>query len=160
MKKTHLFQEFNENILRRNSNSELFRRQAKSENKRETDRLICHRSVLYRHHKHHHSCLWKKFVRNKEVFTGDLTTSGVLSVYGITDAINSKAVQSSYCSESELFTGENHSPGPGRLVPSSHQRSELSNTILGTFSRGDKRVRLVLSPYTYISGVITAEPVK
>ena len=34
----------------------------------------------------------------------------------------------------------NHSPGPGRLVPSSHQRSELSNTILGTFSRGDKRV--------------------
>ena len=46
--------------------------------------------------------------------------------------------------ESELFTGHvrttNHSPGPGRLVPSSHQRSELSNTILGTFSRGDKRV--------------------
>ena len=35
---------------------------------------------------------------------------------------------------------DNHSPGPGRLVPSSHQRSELSNTILGTFSRGDKRV--------------------
>ena len=36
---------------------------------------------------------------------------------------------------------DNHSrgPGPGRLVPSSHQRSELSNTILGTFSRGDKR---------------------
>ena len=37
---------------------------------------------------------------------------------------------------------DNHSPGPnpGRLDPSSHQRSELSNTILGTFSRGDKRV--------------------
>ena len=37
---------------------------------------------------------------------------------------------------------DNHSPGPGpgRLVPSSHQRSELSNTILGTFSRGGKRV--------------------
>ena len=39
---------------------------------------------------------------------------------------------------------DNHSPGPGpgprRLAPSSHQRSELSNTILGTFSRGDKRV--------------------
>ena len=37
---------------------------------------------------------------------------------------------------------DNHSPGPwpGRLVPSSHQRSELRNTILGTFSRGDKRV--------------------
>ena len=36
----------------------------------------------------------------------------------------------------------NHSPGPGpgRLVTSSHQRSELSNTILATFSRGDKRV--------------------
>ena len=36
---------------------------------------------------------------------------------------------------------DNHSPGPGpgRLVPSSHQRSELSNTILCTFSRGDKR---------------------
>ena len=31
-------------------------------------------------------------------------------------------------------------PWPGRLVPSSHQRSEFSNTILGTFSRGDKRV--------------------
>ena len=31
-------------------------------------------------------------------------------------------------------------PGPGRLVPSSHQRSELSNTIIGTFSRGDKEV--------------------
>ena len=30
---------------------------------------------------------------------------------------------------------DNHSPGSGRLVPSSHQR-----TILGTFSRGDKRV--------------------
>ena len=50
-------------------------------------------------------------------------------------------------SESELFTGytrqdNNHStgPGPGRLVPSSHHRSELSNTILFTFSRGDKRV--------------------
>ena len=27
---------------------------------------------------------------------------------------------------------DNHSPGPGRLIPSSHQRSELSNTILGT----------------------------
>ena len=35
---------------------------------------------------------------------------------------------------------DNHSPGPGRLVPSSHQRSELSNTILGTLSRGEKRV--------------------
>ena len=37
---------------------------------------------------------------------------------------------------------DNHSPGPGpgRLGPSSHQRSELSNAILGTFSRGDKRV--------------------
>ena len=36
----------------------------------------------------------------------------------------------------------NHSlgPWPGRLVPSSHQRRELSNTIFGTFSRGDKRV--------------------
>ena len=33
---------------------------------------------------------------------------------------------------------DNHSPGPGRLVPSSHQRSKLSNSILGTFSRGDK----------------------
>ena len=48
-------------------------------------------------------------------------------------------------SESEMFTGdtsERHSPGPwpGRLVPSSHQRSELSNTILCIFSRGDKRV--------------------
>ena len=29
---------------------------------------------------------------------------------------------------------DNHSPGPGpgRLVPSSHQRSELSNTMLGS----------------------------
>ena len=35
---------------------------------------------------------------------------------------------------------DNHSPGPGRLVPRSHRRSELSNTILGTFSRGDKSV--------------------
>ena len=35
---------------------------------------------------------------------------------------------------------DNHSPGPGRLVPSSYQRSELSNTILRTFSREDKRV--------------------
>ena len=48
-------------------------------------------------------------------------------------------------SESELLLvtrqNDTHSPGsgPGR-VPSSHQRSELSNTILGTFSRGDKRV--------------------
>ena len=30
---------------------------------------------------------------------------------------------------------DNHSPGSGRLVPSSHQR-----TILSTFSRGDKRI--------------------
>ena len=50
------------------------------------------------------------------------------------------------CSESELLLvtrqNDNHSPGPGpgRLVPSSHQRSEPNNTILGTFSRGDKRV--------------------
>ena len=28
---------------------------------------------------------------------------------------------------------DNHSPGPGRLVLSSHQRSEPINTILGTF---------------------------
>ena len=37
---------------------------------------------------------------------------------------------------------DNHTPGPwpGRLVPSSHQRSELSNSILGTFSRGENRV--------------------
>ena len=35
---------------------------------------------------------------------------------------------------------DNHSPEPGRLVRSSHQRSELSNTILGTFGREDKRV--------------------
>ena len=37
---------------------------------------------------------------------------------------------------------DNHSPGPGpgRQVPSSHERSELSNTILSTSSRGDKRV--------------------
>ena len=36
----------------------------------------------------------------------------------------------------------NHSPGPwpGRLVPSSHQRSKLSNSILGAFSTGDKRI--------------------
>ena len=32
-------------------------------------------------------------------------------------------------------------PGPGRLVPSSHQRSELSNSILGANSPGDKRVQ-------------------
>ena len=48
--------------------------------------------------------------------------------------------------ESELFTGDTSEQQSftrtriGRLVPSSHQRSELSNTILGTFSRGDKRV--------------------
>ena len=50
-------------------------------------------------------------------------------------------------SESELLLvtrqNDNHTPGPGpgRLVSSSHQRSELSNSILGTFSRGDNRVR-------------------
>ena len=35
---------------------------------------------------------------------------------------------------------DNHSPGPviRELVPSSHQRSELSNTILGIFSRWDR----------------------
>ena len=49
-------------------------------------------------------------------------------------------------SESELLLvtrqNDNHlpRPGPGRLDPSCQQRSELSNTILGTFSRGDKRV--------------------
>ena len=35
---------------------------------------------------------------------------------------------------------DNHSPGPGRLVAISHQRTEFSDTILGTFCRGDKRV--------------------
>ena len=36
---------------------------------------------------------------------------------------------------------DNHSPGPGlgRLVCNYHQRSELSNSILGAFHRGDKR---------------------
>ena len=42
-------------------------------------------------------------------------------------------------SESEMLLvtrqNDNHSPGP-----SSHQRSELSNTILSKFNRGDKRV--------------------
>ena len=40
----------------------------------------------------------------------------------------------------------NHSPGPGpgRLVPSSHQRSKLSNSILGALSRGDKRFQSTL----------------
>ena len=44
---------------------------------------------------------------------------------------------------------DNHSPGPGpgRVVPISHQRSELSNTILGTFNREDKRVwKCILVP--------------
>ena len=38
---------------------------------------------------------------------------------------------------------DNHSPGPviRELVPSSHQRSELSNTILCIFSRRDQRIR-------------------
>ena len=37
---------------------------------------------------------------------------------------------------------DNHSSGPviRELVPSSHQRSELSNTILCTFSRWDQRI--------------------
>ena len=37
---------------------------------------------------------------------------------------------------------DNHSPGPviRELVPSSHQRSELSNTILCIFSRWDQRI--------------------
>ena len=37
---------------------------------------------------------------------------------------------------------DNHSPGPviRELVPSSHQRSELSNTILCIFSGWDQRV--------------------
>ena len=49
-------------------------------------------------------------------------------------------------SESELFTGDTSElqsftrTRTRVLVPSSHQRSELSNTILSTFSRGDKRV--------------------
>ena len=42
---------------------------------------------------------------------------------------------------------DNHSPGTGRLVPSSLQRSELSNTILGTFSRGDLTVRVFGSAF-------------
>ena len=59
----------------------------------------------------------------------------------------------SFVSESELslvtHQNDNHSPRPwpGRLVPSSRQRSEFSNTILGTFSRGDKRVwKCILVP--------------
>ena len=37
---------------------------------------------------------------------------------------------------------DNHSPGPviRELVPSSHKRSELSNTILCIFSRWDQRI--------------------
>ena len=49
-------------------------------------------------------------------------------------------------SESELLLvirqNDNHTPGPWprRLDPNSHQRTELSNSILGTFNRGDNRV--------------------
>ena len=41
---------------------------------------------------------------------------------------------------------DNHSPGPGpgRLVPSSHQRSKVSSSILGALSRGDKRFQSIL----------------
>ena len=37
---------------------------------------------------------------------------------------------------------DNHSPGPviRELIPSSHQRSELSNTILCIFSRCEQRI--------------------
>ena len=49
--------------------------------------------------------------------------------------------------ESELFTGDmpeqqsfTGTMTRETIVPSSHQRSELSNTIPGTFSRGDKKV--------------------
>ena len=50
-------------------------------------------------------------------------------------------VDKRYRPESELMTctNDNHSPGlgPGRLVASPHQRSELSNTIACVFSRGE-----------------------
>ena len=48
--------------------------------------------------------------------------------------------------ESELLLvtrqNDNHTPGPGpgKLVARSHQRSELSISILCTFSRGDDRI--------------------
>ena len=60
-------------------------------------------------------------------------------------SINSSNIHDRYQNQNYLLVtrqNDNHSPGPGpgRLIPSSHQRSGLSNNILGTFSRGDKRV--------------------
>ena len=44
--------------------------------------------------------------------------------------------------QDSLLVNDNHSPGPviRELVPSSHQRSELSNAILCIFSRWDQRI--------------------
>ena len=55
---------------------------------------------------------------------------------------------------------QNHSSGPwpGRLAPSSHQRSERSNSILGTFSRGDKkRLEVYSNPVGWCRGNIAAQ---
>ena len=45
-----------------------------------------------------------------------------------------KTTHGVWCHQQPLSTS---GPWPGRLVPSSHQRSELSNSILGIFNRGD-----------------------
>ena len=65
----------------------------------------------------------------------------IITTMSVCDDVTEFQIQNQDCL---LVTrqNDNHSPGPGpgRLTPSSHQRSELSNTILGTFSRGEKSV--------------------
>ena len=73
------------------------------------------------------------------VFTGYLTKLQVPVV------MHNKAYVKAYvkCSEYEPFIGQFKLPGlgPGRLVPSCHQRSKFSNSIFSAYSRGDKRAR-------------------
>ena len=66
---------------------------------------------------------------------------------------NGGKLEESEGSESELLLvsrqNDNHTPGPcpGRLVPNSHQRSEFSNSIPGTFSKGDNRCTIAFSSF-------------
>ena len=79
-------------------------------------------------------------------YIGDIFIfSGHVGVWGSTLRWKLSIAQSRVQDQDSLLVkrrNDNHSPGPviRELVPSSHQRSELSNTILCIFSGWDQRI--------------------
>ena len=88
---------------------------------------------------------WWRKLEYLEKFTTDLGRATTTVPHANTgNRSRAEAVYQNLNQKCLLVTrqNDNHSPGlwPGILVPSSHKRNEFSNTILNTFSRGDKRV--------------------